>query len=905
MISRTLLPGRGNGLTAPAVTNIPTQWNAEWFRQFITTHLSPAALTGQASVPPAAMSSDVPTGGFTTVVNGPLTGIKTLPNLATFPTTQAQWLRTQNVHLPDAVAFNVNANGGIVDLLLNEANTWGNGYVVRFDARSGYVAGQLWRMDTGAITAIGSAQAAANSAELGGTYRVVAVIGNSGAMHLYVDGELQWSATDTTYAPDGSTYMATEVIGATKVWTPSMIDGTLDMVADGFEFVHLASSHASGNVAYNFRGVWATLNSYVKGDEVVYGQTYWLAVAPSTGSAPSTANANWQAVASYSQFQGAWASGTAYVVGDEVTYNSSYWVCIVANTDSAPSSSNADWQIAGTTSAANITYTGGATVDSLKPAQVGADVTGSNTAADTAKVNGVASSSISPIATLMPAQAGADVTAQHTAAAIAGQGALATANNVDISTSQVTNVNQSTARAWLSPVDVPTVVTGQFIANPPQGGYQVSPVNGTDRQQSLPFTFAFNATVDGGIVEVLCQIAQYWGYGYMFRVDGRAGAYVGQILRMDNGTWTNIGTQYQSQNAAALNETVGVVAMVGLYGLLEIYVNGSLYCSAVDTTYTPNGSMYVGWEVVGNPTISPPTAQALTIDYPLDGTTFGRFPIAHFDDLTHRRVATIAGAVSPLGSIVTGSSTVSLFYTATSSSITISWTAGTLNRMDGTQTSVTSGSTTVTGLSASTAYYAAAYWDEVAQAVSFVTGESGAVGSPAILYTSESVAVAWQANLQAHLNLGWVPVITAASGGSGGGNGSSGCCLRGDQLIELASGVMREAADLTTRDVLTCPTGPIGITQLRMEAWSEWYTIEFNDGRILHVAPDHRFMDPAGTQIHARDLKLQQIVQAQHCYLSVARLELSTERALKVGIEVEEPHTYYVDGVLSHNKFIC
>lgn len=320
-----------------------------------------------------------------------------------------------------------------------------------------------------------------------------------------------------------------------------------------------------------------------------------------------------------------------------------------------------------------------------------------------------------------------------------------------------------------------------------------------------------------------------------------------------------------------------------------------------------------------------------------DGNIYARFPVSSFDNLTNRnvtlaktvdgparfavvngpglnaissvdtsnRVNTVNGAVSPLGSIVTGSSTVTLSYTSTSSSITISWTAGNLNRMDGSQTAVTSGSVTVTGLSASTTYYAAAYWDEVAQAISFVTGQSGAVGSPAILYPSESPEVAWQGQLQAHLNLGWVPVVTAASGGSGGGNGSSGCCLRGPQLIELASGVMREAQELTTGDVLSSPDGPTRITQLRFEEWKEWYRVEFNDGRILEVAPDHRFMDPSGVQIHARDLKLQTIVEARNCYLSVARLELCTDRDIKVGIEVEEPHVYYVDGVLSHNKVYC
>ncbi len=299
-----------------------------------------------------------------------------------------------------------------------------------------------------------------------------------------------------------------------------------------------------------------------------------------------------------------------------------------------------------------------------------------------------------------------------------------------------------------------------------------------------------------------------------------------------------------------------------------------------------------------------------TLDNIADGSS--RFAVVNGAGLnainavdSSNRVSTINGAVSPLGSIVTGSSTVTISYTSTTTSITISWTSGNLNRMDGSQTAVTSGSVTVTGLSASTTYYAAAYWDEVAQAISFVTGQSGAVGSPAILYPSESPEVAWQGQLQAHLNLGWVPVVTAASGGSGGGNGSSGCCLRGRQLIELASGVMREAQELTTGDVLSSPDGPTRITQLRFEEWKEWYRVEFNDGRILEVAPDHRFMDPSGVQIHARDLRLQTIVEARNCYLSVARLELCTDCDTKVSIEVTHPHVYYVDGVLSHNKLLC
>lgn len=53
----------------------------------------------------------------------------------------------------------------------------------------------------------------------------------------------------------------------------------------------------------------------------------------------------------------------------------------------------------GSTNASGITYADGQTVESLKPGQAGADVTGSNTAADTAAVNGINSGHVADTAT--------------------------------------------------------------------------------------------------------------------------------------------------------------------------------------------------------------------------------------------------------------------------------------------------------------------------------------------------------------------------------------------------------------------------------------------------------------------------------------------------------------------------
>ncbi len=129
---------------------------------------------------------------------------------------------------------------------------------------------------------------------------------------------------------------------------------TLDNQPDGSTYVRLAASHAAGNVAYNYRGVWSSTTAYVQGDEVVYEASYWLATSSSTGETPATGSSYWQVVGSYSGFQGAWSSTASYVQGAEVTYNGNYWVCVRANTDSAPSTTNSNWQIAGPSALDNI-----------------------------------------------------------------------------------------------------------------------------------------------------------------------------------------------------------------------------------------------------------------------------------------------------------------------------------------------------------------------------------------------------------------------------------------------------------------------------------------------------------------------------------------------------------------------
>jgi hypothetical protein len=69
-----------------------------------------------------------------------------------------------------------------------------------------------------------------------------------------------------------------------------------DQLPDGSTYVRLIKTHASGNVAYNFKGAWSSITSYVIGDEVSYNGTYWICLVANLNSAPAVSNSNWQQV---------------------------------------------------------------------------------------------------------------------------------------------------------------------------------------------------------------------------------------------------------------------------------------------------------------------------------------------------------------------------------------------------------------------------------------------------------------------------------------------------------------------------------------------------------------------------------------------------------------------------------
>lgn len=232
------------------------------------------------------------------------------------------------------------------------------------------------------------------------------------------------------------------------------------------------------------------------------------------------------------------------------------------------------------------------------------------------------------------------------------------------------------------------------------------------------------------------------------------------------------------------------------------------------------------------------------------------------------------------GSIPPGLNNTSFSYTSTTSSVTISWTAFTLYRTDGTTVAVTAGNQTITGLASGTSYYAYPYWDEVAGAVSFVTGGSG---SPSACFTSQTPAALQGQVLQsrATLNSGPITVATASSGtggGSGGGGGTGGGCPEVGTRIET-----------------------LGYSALSREVpWHEWTRIETESKRFLVAVPKHRIYTHRGI-VELEDIQLGDLVVTKSGEERITAKISFFRPSRKLNITVPGGHLYWANGFLSHN----
>lgn len=766
----------------------------------------------------------------------------------------------------------------------------------------------------------------------------------------------------------------------------------MDGVPDGTERVALASSHAAGNVAYNFKGVWAAPTTYVVGDETVYGSSYWLALAASTNSAPATGNANWQVIGTYSGFEGAWNAAVTYVPGAEVTYSGNFWVAVSENSNSAPSTSNANWQIAGPETLDQIangeTY-GKPLLTALTDGQVDlslagvvsknlgniADATGRYAVTNGGSLNGVADVDPQNLALINFASSGHTNKNQDYIpnGSTYGQIRLTslTGGNVDLSLAGVSNrtlqyildgggrysVTNAAGMAGVSSVDgnnralidfsqsghlskiLDNIGDGGDYARPRVGQLQ----NGTFVRATAGKNMLANpgfelntvgSPVNTNITAIGANVSDGWvinsnsytafagvlvnSAGWTEAIfSGAAGArmimnsasgalglggntaFSGRLysnpIPVRGGEVVNFGGHRRLDATVAAPAGVQTLCRIGV---IFTDINGSLVSEGygsdlaspgggwdtVDGTWTaPTGASFVCVEccafIINNNSSLVTVARGTTFcdcsfddcflfvqigldNEAQDGTNFFRMP-------SPPAVSAQANtSLAQNGSTTTINVGAGTFYLG---NITLNYNSGSVNP------------------GAYGKYYI--YFDDPGYAGGAVTFE--VTTNP--LVTSQAPG---------RFYVGTTTTATGG-GGSGGSGGGSGCCLHADQMIELADGSEIRADELTTLHRLRRPGGDTPVVKLRRESWGEWFAVTLSNGVRLLVAGDHRFLDPAGVQISARHLRLQQIVDSAHGYLFVQKLEAIWHEAEKVSIEVGEPHTYYVQGILSHNKLLC
>jgi hypothetical protein len=124
----------------------------------------------------------------------------------------SQYVAGTTVSLPTSIQFEVNSNGGIIDVLLyaGAGSPGPNGYIIRFDGRNTAPAGYMLRINNGYWGGIGTTLTT-NAGALTGWHAVTANIAAGGQMDVYVDGVHTATATDTTYTPTGALYYGCEV----------------------------------------------------------------------------------------------------------------------------------------------------------------------------------------------------------------------------------------------------------------------------------------------------------------------------------------------------------------------------------------------------------------------------------------------------------------------------------------------------------------------------------------------------------------------------------------------------------------------------------------------------------------------------------------------------------------------
>jgi hypothetical protein len=325
----------------------------------------------------------------------------------------------------------------------------------------------------------------------------------------------------------------------------------------------------------------------------------------------------------------------------------------------------------------------------------------------------------------------------------------------------------------------------------------------------------------------------------------------------------------------------------------------------------PDGATY------GRHVVSDMTGNRIDFSKPLlgkqldnipDGATFGR---VQQTALTGNLIDPSKNGFLPKGAICPNYGG-TLSYTATTTSITWTWTGLTLYNADGSTTSITNGSQLVTGLSAGTTYYFLPFIYVASTSLTFssnATPPGGTTGSPAIAYIQKSAQLASLAILQGLVPLasGIISASTPASGTAAGTGAGSGSCLRRDILVETKNGI-KAIAEVTLGDEVLAPGGWQKVVNKISKPWSTFISIVASDGNELVASPTHPITLADGNCKQAQELSLSDHLIGRHGYLTISSLKVIETPSEKVSLTVEPEHVFFAGknspGILSHNVML-
>lgn len=244
-------------------------------------------------------------------------------------------------------------------------------------------------------------------------------------------------------------------------------------------------------------------------------------------------------------------------------------------------------------------------------------------------------------------------------------------------------------------------------------------------------------------------------------------------------------------------------------------------------------------------------------------------------------------------------------YTATVSSITISWPTMTVYRSNGTTISIASGSQSCTALSSAYNWKFYPYIVDTGGSTATIQF-AAAQGSPGSYYGTQQIAYLTQGSVaaKAYVNqLGRIDMgafnAATTSGGTGGGGGGGWNCLHESMTLGNKS-----AGEIEVGDLVETPTGVAPIAAVRRWKCAEWFEIWSGADLVAKVTRRHLFYRASdGEEIAAEDVKLGDILSADGDHIFVTGLVLCHKEAEAIGIGIEDPHLHFAGSrrILCHN----